>query len=172
MLFSLWGLKTTTDQREKNRTRPGGSPADESVKSLQRKRREEMFNCLTSLCSTRAWLWNLEAPEVASGLQYHRPKISRGWHQTFLLAVFNWRADNRNAAELWEALILWALKGLQKCGKKTKNKTAIWKVTKGTEASAQRLLSHPEHQTFNLLVWEHPWTSPLTGKVQICGSLY
>lgn len=64
MLFSLWGLKTTTDQREKNRTRPSGSPADESVKSLQRKRQEEMFNCLMSLCSTWAWLWILEAPKV------------------------------------------------------------------------------------------------------------
>lgn len=122
MLFSLWGLKTTTDQREKNRTRLGGSPADESVKSLQRIRREEMFNCLTSLCSTWAWLWILEAPKVAFGLQYHRPEISRGWHQTFLLAVFNWRADNRNAAELREALIVWALKGLQKCEKKQNKK--------------------------------------------------
>lgn len=77
-------------------------------------KKKETFNCLMPLCSTWPWLRILEASKVAHGFEYHRPKIYSGREQTFLLAVSHWRADHRDAAEIWW---LW-FSALQKFGKK------------------------------------------------------
>lgn len=69
MLFSLSALELARDQREKNRTLPEGSPADKSVKSLQRKRRRFIAYCPSAPHGPGPQI--LEAPEVACGLWYN-----------------------------------------------------------------------------------------------------
>lgn len=97
MLFSLWALKTATDQREKSnpsRRLPCGQISEITSK------KKETFNCLMPLCSTWPWLWILEAPEVACGLWYNRPKIPSGWEWTLLSALSHWNTEIHDAAKI------------------------------------------------------------------------
>lgn len=162
MLFSLRVLKTAADQREE-KSNPSRRLPCRRISEITSKKKET-FNCLMPLCSTWPWLRILEAPKVSRELKYpvtERRPFLPGLTEGQIMGMLQKYGgsdflDSCSFAKVWEK----------------KKKNSIWKVVEGTEATTPRLLSHPEHGIFNFLVWKHPWMSPHTVEVQICGSLY
>lgn len=167
LAFECYKLPQT---KEREKSNPSRRLPCQRISEITSKRKET-FHCLMPLCSTSPWLWILEARKDVSiiALKYPvaetRPFFLPCLTEGKIIGMLQKYGDSDilgscSFAEVWKK-------------KKKKNPPQQFeKSLKERKLPIPKLLSHPEHWIFNLLVWKHPWMSPHTVKVQICGSVY